>query len=561
MITSNIGEVIYKFTGESNQKVICIEDLHCNPDVQTNIAEIIKNLKGVYQNKLKFIGVEGSVGNIDTSVFSEIPKPIIKEKILNKYLEEGYLSGAEIYAVKYDKNVKIFGVESRDLYDRNSELLYQSYLFYADWQDIFASISTKIEKAINLITTEELQEFQWLQNSGLTLKEYIQKQIGFSKNKLKTLIDYPNIQIFLQALQVKNTIKKLRFQQEFKTIRKQLSNYLTEDDYLKSKDKEYTYKLIKKMKIKVPNDFLEMQKFLKFKEYQSRVDKLLLVEEIAGFEQAVSMALGKDRLQLLKLIESKNLLELMKDYFGQTASMYDVKEWREKREILYTNMRELSNILYHNKDFSKQEKLLRSIDANMDNFYHIAEKRNEVILENVFKNSQDSPVKVVIVGGYHTQGMMEFLRAKNISFEVIRPKAGQTHNKRLYYNRIHQQAQVRNNILENIEKKNGVFKHETLMVASALQDPTFNKKVVWNTLDYALKGLQKQELLKFMNDYIAKANILIEDGIFWQGKISDRAKEIYVSEGIFRIRNRQDVPLDFVVFKNRDGSEELNLTA
>ena len=67
-IPINMGEIVETFKGDKNQKVICIEDLHCDPNVQENIAEIIKTVKDTYKDKFKFIGVEGSKGAINVDI-------------------------------------------------------------------------------------------------------------------------------------------------------------------------------------------------------------------------------------------------------------------------------------------------------------------------------------------------------------------------------------------------------------------------------------------------------------------------------------------------------------
>ncbi|MCP4481634.1 MAG: hypothetical protein GY817_02265 [bacterium] len=559
-IISDIGEVVYKFQGKSKQKVICIEDLHCNPDVQTNIAAIIKNTKDLYADEFKFIGVEGSIGDIDITLFSKLPDPVIKKKILNQYLQKGYISGAELYAIKYDESVQIFGIENRMLYERNLGFLQRSYLFYSDWQKVVKNTKTKIGKLINIISTEEVKKLRKLKSSNDNLGVYLKEILGLAKNKLKISRLYPNIQMFLKAFDVENKINESVFKEERIIIEKKLADYFQEEDLVKIKDRDYFYQIIKKMKIKVANEFQEMHKFLEYKEYESRVDSVLLLEEIEDLEQRVSNILSKDREQLIQLLEFENLLELMTYYFSNTASIYDVKEWQEKREILYHNMRYLAKMLNHNQGFSEQEEVLRQVDKNMDYFYGFAEKRNEAILKNLFENSQDSPVRVVIFGGYHTQGMMKFLRAKNISFEVIRPKINKPSNKRLYLNRLEKQLDSREDILKDTNKYFSMFEDQTLMVITALHNPSFNKKVFQSAVDEALKVFKKQALLNFINEYAQGAGVNFPDGIFWQGKIGDIYQEIFVEENIFKIRDRQDVPLDFVVFKNSDGSEELGLT-
>ena len=111
------GRIIDGFKGTGDKLVVYVQDLHCNPEVQNNISEIIRVLDTRYGvNKVLVEGAPS--GKIDTSVFSAIPDDKVRNRTAQILLEKGILTGTEYYQVINGKN-NLYGVEDWDIYNQN----------------------------------------------------------------------------------------------------------------------------------------------------------------------------------------------------------------------------------------------------------------------------------------------------------------------------------------------------------------------------------------------------------------------------------------------------------
>ena len=76
---------------QTPQKVILINDAHCNYEAQKNIAKILETLISDY--KVDLVCIEGTEGKVDTSTFQSFPYKEIREKTADKYIKKGLFSG------------------------------------------------------------------------------------------------------------------------------------------------------------------------------------------------------------------------------------------------------------------------------------------------------------------------------------------------------------------------------------------------------------------------------------------------------------------------------------
>jgi len=116
-IPEKIGQIQKQFLGQG-KTIIHIQDLHCNYEVQHNIAEIIKNV--AKESGLELIGVEGAFDVIDTAKLGTFSQKRVREEVSDYFVKQGKLTGAEYYAINAQKQVKLIGVESAELYKQKS---------------------------------------------------------------------------------------------------------------------------------------------------------------------------------------------------------------------------------------------------------------------------------------------------------------------------------------------------------------------------------------------------------------------------------------------------------
>lgn len=145
VLPSRLGSVVETFQGRGEEKVYCIQDVHCNAEVQRNIVEIIAVLKKKHGDALQCVGVEGTVGKVDTELFAEMPRE--RAAAVEEYaLEHGYLPGAQLYGVTQKQGVEIMGLEEEGVYAEEIEHLTQSFVYQEKVNAAVRGVKRAIER-------------------------------------------------------------------------------------------------------------------------------------------------------------------------------------------------------------------------------------------------------------------------------------------------------------------------------------------------------------------------------------------------------------------------------
>ena len=104
------GKITKSHFAGTDRVVINIQDLHCHPQVQKNISNIIEMFDKKYG--VTNVYLEGAYGDVSTKWLTENIKDNKKKaEILNKILGTGKLTGAEYYSASSEKTEIIKGLE------------------------------------------------------------------------------------------------------------------------------------------------------------------------------------------------------------------------------------------------------------------------------------------------------------------------------------------------------------------------------------------------------------------------------------------------------------------
>ncbi len=146
-IPSEVGkiETVYLSSTPSNKWVIEVQDAHCVVQAQKNISRLIEYLSEQYG--LKYVYLEGGQGPLDTSGIAHFSDGITKRQVLEKYLNQGLISGAEYTAVLNEQQAFYFGIEDQKLYDQNRIMLLEAEKSRPQRERILSSIHQQLELA------------------------------------------------------------------------------------------------------------------------------------------------------------------------------------------------------------------------------------------------------------------------------------------------------------------------------------------------------------------------------------------------------------------------------
>src|SRR5574344_1682296 len=142
----------------------------------------------------------------------------------------------------------------------------------------------------------------------------------------------------------------------------------------------------------------------------------------------------------LELLDSEHYSNIFKKYLWNEASIKDLEELKSDPKR-FEKIKNFSNRLLRKGYLNKYENIIKKADINMSQFYRDAEKRNEILIQNLTsKKFKKSKITAIILGGYHTEGVKNILRNKGISYEVIIPNVSNVKSKNYYLDRISEQA-------------------------------------------------------------------------------------------------------------------------
>ncbi|MDR2191299.1 MAG: hypothetical protein LBO62_00255 [Endomicrobium sp.] len=452
-----IPEQYGKITGIKNHLsktvIVNIQDLHCSPQAQRNIAEIIDFLDK--RCKLKALFAEGAYGKVNVSWLDGIKDKDAKNLFIETLIKNATITASEYFVSKSGRSDILFGLEDEEKHKENLARL--SYILRSQTQ--YAAVLKQIKERIDYLNK--------LRSSRENIK--FNRVLSVYKNgKMSSLKFYSLIKKYVERIndpkRKYNDLARIKF-----------SDYPEINSYL------LMYKLNSQIDYRVLN--LQMQSLissfknvLPYKNYRDILDKTKNFSDIPALSQAVAQIDEAMNLNLLKtrkeLAEYFKLAQL-KANINYAALLSEEKDIAAKIKAAFSNGGEENEISflsvfyevfegyiagkmtaqdlqYFTENFNKFKRvsLKYSIDgikelekdfSVFDAYYKLNEQRNEIFVKNIFKyaapqcgqlSALDSgdgildnadEIIAVVTGGYHSFGLIKLLEQKGLSSVVIAP--------------------------------------------------------------------------------------------------------------------------------------------
>ncbi len=433
------------------------------------------------------ICVEGSSGLIDTTLLSSFPEEKVKEEVASEFLKEGKITGEEYFAIIKDEKapvVNIYGVEDKRAYEKNLKAFDEGISSGEKIRNYFQKVQEEINPLKARLYNKRLKDLESkieaYQKKKISLSQYCQYlhrllDDAGSMNRTSTESNvgttfmtpkrYPNFRLFVEASQFEEKIDFSRVDSERSKYIKELSEKLTNDelsellimslDYRLGKvtsGEYYTYlqslssRMGKGLRSEDPriltelvtskegkNEYPNLNLYIKYNKLYDRIDQNKLFSEINELEEELKEGLceTEEERQLVKL---SRMLGVLEDLVSLKISNEDLAYYYKHRDEITSGM--FSNFITE----SNSRLTLRSFDTpnefleckvkallKFEEFYRIALSRNEALVDNTISRmeKEGAKVAVLIAGGFHTPGITELLRDRNISYVVVTPRLGE----------------------------------------------------------------------------------------------------------------------------------------
>jgi len=438
------GRIRESFKGKSDKMIIHIQDAHCIYEAQKNIVGLIRDL---YKNhNVKLVTVEGADAYFNADSLSAFPIQSVKQDVAEYFLNKGRISGVEYLLIQNDLPIAVRGAENRDLYVDN----YNSFLkSLAKPDDKAIALIDDLDIAFTMLKdkmlSKELKDLDAkdrLQASGET--QFIDYALGMIKTANDNNIsveNYKNVKTLISAQEIEKQIDFAKINVELSNLIDSISEKISKDDLTQLLNKNLSYKIGKLQ----PYDFFDYLKnlskensfdtesysnLMKYADYLNlyqSIDDVEIAKEISSLKSELKDKLytNSDQKELIKLSSDLMVLKkLISLKVSKTEFRYyqaNKSDFAETRFIVFlTRHLPVYQIPFNfDKDYSIISQRLPLIDE----FYKVAVKRNEALIENTVSEMEleDSNIAILITGGFHTQGITELLKDQGISYKVISP--------------------------------------------------------------------------------------------------------------------------------------------
>ncbi|MDR1695858.1 MAG: metallophosphoesterase [Endomicrobium sp.] len=402
----------YKIS-DGNKFLVFIQDLHCNPEVQKNISQIISSLdEKIGLDKVILEGVPD--GKVKNNVFLSLPDNL-KYPVVENLLNEGFLTGVELYSVENNKD-NVYGVENWQLYLENlyrASGLLQRKNYIIEETAPFRKAVKKSSKSkagyLSRLSSGERGD-KWYSDLGRASVDY-----------RKPFYEYPELGKYLD---LKNASKKINIKSVMSELEKyiaELKNTLPYKEYQelsKKHDNQNEY-FIALYKAAVGGDFISfiskypnLYLFLAYSYQSDKIMPLTLYESEEAYVKGILDEALKDN-DIADTILVSKMTGLLSPFFSTEMTESEFLFFFENIGAY----KEAAGRLF--PQFSEQ---LFSFIENAEYFLYYASniERNTYFNRNINKYSEDNKVNVLVSGGFHSS-LVEELAENGISYAVITP--------------------------------------------------------------------------------------------------------------------------------------------
>jgi len=444
IVAENMGRIKEIFKGQDNRLIINIQDAHCNLEAQTNISNILDVLAKQYG--LTFVALEGSAGELDPSLFTTFPDDDIRKEVAAYFLKQGKINGAEYFAITSKNPARLYGVETKEYYLKNLTAFTNTVKDRDKLKACCTTIKGSLERLKGRLFSKGLKELDAKSSDYkdgkidfLSYCAYLRGQAGASGVSLAPCV---NLGVLYKTLDIEKTIDFNAVDQERSKVISLLEKGLSEKELEELFSKSVSFKAgqtsapvyyaylkgvaaAKKVQISAyPN----LNLYIDYVTLYDTIDNAALLKEIVRTEGSVKERLFTDNDQRRLDTLSRNIKIL--------ENMLDISVSKEDAEYFKNNRGEFRSAAFINFIDEKNKERREGLDAGTDlsvidahlsdleEFYRIADERDDAIIENTLKKMDEEKLRVAVLvtGGYHTAGIAERLKQRGISYVVITPR-------------------------------------------------------------------------------------------------------------------------------------------
>ncbi|MCB1195428.1 hypothetical protein KDK77_04515, partial [bacterium] len=455
-ISRSIAAVLERHEGDSSQgTVIHIQDNHTSYSAQKYLSKIIKQLNESYG--ISLIGTEGASSVVNTSEFSRFPDKEVKENVADYFLKKGDIDGVEFFCIveesgSADKIYVVEGVEVDILYKRNLDAFLRSLSYQKELTVFCEEYRAAIARLKPLVYSEQLGRFDAFVESykcrDISFIDFAEGILELCNQNLIEIESFGQIDNLVKLISYEKSIDFSRVDPERMNALREAGALLPPEEAAKLLKEELafrTQKLPTEQYYSSLDTFFNTHEFSldgypNLKSYIAYVRDYYTVNNSKVFEESQRIVdvlyetlIRSEREKTL--YGFSRLIDLMNQFAGLKMTRTDFELYHSYRSVYSTAF--ISDTLVslskeYAIDFEPAQNLavIEENVAHFEEFYSVAHEREDALVANTLglmkKYNQQSII--LLAGGFHTEGITEKLRERNLSYVVVQPQMNAQEN-------------------------------------------------------------------------------------------------------------------------------------
>lgn len=420
--------------------VIQIQDLHDSTEAQRNIAGLVEALQD--ERGISLVGLEGAQGAFATEAFRSFPDADITKAVAEHFMEEGYLGGPEFAGITAKRMPLLWGVEDMDGYKANVTAVKEA---------------ANNRPAVNLFLSEARQILDAIKDRRLSVRllEFDKHLTGYHSRKepLGAYVRYllksspssvahvPNLVLLRDALHWEETLDFKRIEGERAELLERMVSHLSKPNLEQLVGRSAMYRLgrisygdyyrflrtlCENSGVKL-DDYAQLSAYVRYVLLAERINRNDLLNELGSLERYVQDSLVSSK-EEQRIVDSARHLALLERLVKHAYTPSDwVYHMTHESEIL--NVGNVIGSLA--KETGTPHNLSPPTVGTLkpfEDFCLQALGRNGAMVKNLLEKmkAENRSTAVLVAGGFHTEGLTQLLRQKDISYAVVTPKVNGT---------------------------------------------------------------------------------------------------------------------------------------
>lgn len=470
-------EEFWEAPARPNPKMILqIQNAHTNYEAQSKIRDLMSYLNQNYGFKTIF--VEGASEELNPDYLKLFPDAETNKKLWDELAKRGQITGADWFLLNDEKSgAKGVGIENAELYKKNYEALKAVYSRESETAKFVGGLESELDKlATKTLPTEtrkiisEWKKFEKGHREFIPFVESLAKlakqAINLDLKALYSQIEWPQVTRILVLQEMEKKLQTRAAESE----RQVMLDWMKKSNVSKElivglerfNEKDINMNRIRASSGKMeslPRFFVEKlveeagPKGLKFSDYPNfalytgylilryEIEPTALFEEIRKLFEKLLEPRTTEQEPSRKLIELFKDAELIRKLLNLELSR---GEWgtvlARKAEIEPARIFErVKNVAEGSKSTDQGAKSLTEYQKQIHmafesafSFYDLAIQRDDVFYEKMAKALETTDRAILMTGGFHTEGLREIFREKEISYGTITPRLTQVEKSNLY---------------------------------------------------------------------------------------------------------------------------------